>query len=88
MTKRTSQQMRQDRDAIVAELARNRGSWVRVPKSARPTDVAALVAEGRIERQVRREFDKQPGNSWLFGGAGVVQRHRAYVRVPAINAES
>lgn len=56
--------------------------WHRPPEGARAADIKALEREGLIEREVRTEFDKQRGNHShaFFGGAGVVQRRRTYIK--------
>lgn len=78
--RRTAEQVAADRDAIIRQLAD--GDWHRTG-GMRPADVAALVAAGAIEREVRREWDSQEMRypTRAFGGAGVCQRHRAYVRL-------
>ena len=84
--RRTPAEIARDRAEIVAELRRRARlgeyAWVRVARQDwRPNDVAALVADGVLVRRVRREWDTQQFRyaTDLFGGAGVVQRHRAYV---------
>lgn len=54
----------------------------RAPSWARPTDLAALVADGRLIKVVRKEYDRSVGHQAnLFGGAAVMVRHRAYYTV-------
>lgn len=73
---------------LEGQVERYRTRKVRPEPWMRSSDISALVAEGRIERQLRREWDRKQATDALFGGAGVCQRHRAYLRVPAeaINA--
>lgn len=78
MARRTAAQMRDDRDALLRSIPTT--MWVRVPQGTPRSDVDALVREGFIQSEVRREWDRQSGNGALFGGAGVVQRHRLYVK--------
>jgi hypothetical protein len=53
----------------------------------RQNDLDALVADGRLERTVRKEYDRQPGQHPQFGGSAVMIRHRAYYRVVIVAAE-
>ena len=55
----------------------------RAPAGAHAGDLAALVSSGALVKTVRREWDKQTGHGAnLFGGAGVMQRRRAYYSTP------
>lgn len=70
-----------DRERIV-QYVREHG-YVRPQEWMRPIDIEALVKAGRLERDVRKEYDSQRGYAAnLFGGAGVMVRHRAYLRIP------
>lgn len=95
--RRTPAEIARDRAAILAALreaaAEGGYPWVRVAEQNwRPNDVAALVASGEVARRVRREWDEQRfrrgSDSGLFGGAGAVQRHRAYVALASAVAEA
>lgn len=80
--RRSKDQITADRSAAYTEVAGHDG-WVKATKlTARKSDLDALVKEGRVECMIRTEYDKQNGNysSSHFGGAGVVQRKRAYYR--------
>lgn len=77
--RRTPDKMNRDREALLAIFPSD-GHWERVPVGTNRSDVAALAREGKIETEVRREWDTQQGTSFLFGGAGVVQRRRLYAR--------
>lgn len=91
-TRRTAAQLATDRAALLDALrvAGAETMWVRPPADARPADLDALVAAGLVKREVRREWDRQVfargSESGLFGGAGSVQRHRAYYRLAAPEA--
>ncbi len=85
--RRDAAQVAADREKImnyVREcLARPfRPGKVQRPKWARPGDVDALVKEGKLLREVVREWDIQKNQNPAFGGAGVVQRRRAYLKLP------
>ena len=78
--RRSASQRETDRRTLLVSIPRDR--WVRVPEGTVRSDVDALVKAGKLDSEVRREFDKQGGNysHALFGGAGVVVRRRLYVR--------
>lgn len=84
--RRTASRRDLDRQLIIDHLtALPDGTWARPEPWMRSADIAALVEAGRLERQVRREWDRQPvtpASNGLFGGAGVCQRRRLYIRIP------
>ena len=84
-TRRSFEQIKADRAAIVAALT---DRWVRPEPSWSAIDLVALAKDGVIEAEVREEFDKQKGNHAhaFFGGAGMVKRHRRYVRLAQTTA--
>jgi hypothetical protein len=81
--RRNAAQIAADRDALLATVT---DGWERAPEGARQTDLDALVSEGRIERNVRVEYDRQTGRGDKFGGAAVCQRRRAYYRLSEVAA--
>lgn len=83
MTRRTREQIATDRSTLLESIT---PLWARLPE-ANTSDLQALVRQGLIERDVRREWDRQSGNGSMFGGAGVVQRHRAYYRLAGCTPE-
>lgn len=79
MTRRTAARITMDRSELCEAFPTDR--FMAAPSWAKPNDLAALVAAGRLERKVKREWDRQTGYAAnLFGGAGVMQRRRAYYR--------
>jgi hypothetical protein len=77
-TRRTADQVAAARDRLAAHFAAQGDMPTRAPSWARQSDLTALVATGRLARTVRTEWDRQPGNGSMFGGAGVCKRRRAY----------
>lgn len=88
--RRTKAAVESDRRLILLYVERNTtGSpiggrvWVKQESWMRASDVAALVAEGKLGRDVRKEWDRGTGHQHAhFGGASVMIRHRAYLRLP------
>lgn len=88
MARRSAEQIRRDRQRIIDHVVADGCTWVRVPEWASAHDVATLVRDGRLARKVKREWDRQRGYAAnLFGGAGVMQRHRAYIALPSYAEE-
>lgn len=56
--------------------------WTSTRRKRVDAVLAKLVKQGKLTRTVVREWDRQEGTSYLFGGAGVCQRHRAYFALP------
>lgn len=78
--RRDDRQIEVDRRKIV-DYVRAQGVC-RVQPWMRANDIEALVRLGSIRREVRREWDRQTGYAAnMFGGAGVMQRRRAYLRI-------
>ena len=76
--RRDPEQRENDRKWIMANVT---DAWERPASWMRTSDIDALVKAGRLERQVRREWDRQTGyGAKMFGGAGVCIRQRAYIR--------
>ena len=82
MSKRRSAiRIAEDRQRILSYFAAA-STPARAPEWASAADLAALVRDGRLTKTVHREWDRQTGYaSRFFGGAGVMQRYRAYYRV-------
>lgn len=76
--RRSIEQIAADRAAIVDFV--RAGKTVRTQDWMRAVDITALVKQGVLDRDVRREYDAQGGNATnLFGGSAVSVRHRAYL---------
>lgn len=90
MTRRTPEQIRFDRSRIVGYVRDQAATetWTRMPGWAKAQDVAALVKAGTLDKKVKQEFDKARGPYVvnMFGGAAVVQRLRAYYKLPEVTA--
>lgn len=83
-TPRQPESIALDRQAIL-DYVRGQGVPVRPTAWMRRGDIDALVREGKLAREVRREWDSQggyAGRSGMFGGAGVCMRRRAYLSMP------
>lgn len=82
--RRTPARIANDRADLLRYFGESADSWRRPPKSARASDLTALVAAGHLVRTVRREYDTQrfAYATDAFGGAGVCVRRRAYYALP------
>ena len=83
--RRTAAEIARDREAIVAALREAAGDWTRstwiqvAAQDWRANDVAALVADGTLVRQIRRQYDYIHLQGNEFGGVVAAVRRRAYV---------
>ena len=81
MSRRSATQIEQDRTELLDFVTKE--VFVRRPDWARASDIDALVSAGRIEKVVRKEYDRSIGfQANLFGGAAVMVRRRMYLRTP------
>lgn len=77
--KRSAEQIAQDREALFAAIGTDWTSSRSLPDHKR-SDIDALVKSGRIEKEVREQYDFVRNTHNLFGGHNACKRRIAHYR--------